>query len=442
MTIQRRRVHFGIDYGTSNSKLVVRDFAAAGGERAHVVLRANGERLSSSVAVVGDEMFFGRRPATRSKTLQSAAWYESVKMRAAAEVAARPSQFFRGPAVPWPPRLRAVDVAALTVWWLIGQAYEDAEEVVRCRSGETLAPGMTMGIPMGFFADAPLQKAFVGISRVGWVLFRRQGRIKDSRIKLDVAREYLSEAWRIAEEDPIPDDEVRLWVRTEAEAALWWACRSPQVAAGPYCKVDVGAGTTSSSVFRIVGGKEKMAFFGAASVPTGMDAVDEALCTWKGMEPSQIRTLRGEEEQILTARGALVACRSVFDGMREALALAWRQNGALIRGAIFEQRAWQRQAGVFLLGGGSLVDEVRKAMSQRPAALEGSFPVIRLESPPDLRLSGRAVSQQSLPFVLVAYGLSMLAPPIPMVETPDQVPPMPKTGTTIARLDHEDIYAR
>jgi hypothetical protein len=97
---------------------------------------------------------------------------------------------------------------------------------------------------------------------------------------------------------------------------------------------------------------------------------------------------------------------------------------------------------VFLLGGGSLVDEVRKAMSQRPAALEGSFPVIRLESPPDLRLSGRAVSQQSLPFVLVAYGLSMLAPPIPMVETPDQVPPMPKTGTTIARLDHEDIYAR
>jgi hypothetical protein len=301
---------------------------------------------------------------------------------------------------------------------------------------------MTMGIPMGFFTDATLCKTFVRIARVAWVLFKSQGRLKDGRIKLDAARECLAEAWRAVEEDPTPGDEVRLWVRTEAEAALWWAFRSPQVSAGPYCKVDVGAGTTSSSVFRIVGGKEKMAFFGAASVPTGMDAVDEALCAWKGMDAQEMRTLRGQEEQMLTAGGALLACRPAFDGMREALGLAWRQNGALIRGAIFEQRAWQRQAGVFLLGGGSLVDGVRQAVRQRPAGLEGEFPVIRLESPPDLRLNGRPVPQQSLPFVLVAYGLSMLAPPIPMVETPDQALPMPKSGTTIARLSHEDIYAK
>lgn len=442
MTTQRRRVHFGIDYGTSNSKIVVRDFAAAGGERAHVVLRANVERLSSSIAVVNDEMFFGWRPATKAKALQNATWYESVKMRAAAECVAQPGKFFRGPATPYPSGLRAADLAALTVWWLIGQAYEEAEAVVRCRQDETLAPGMTMGIPMGFFTDAPLRKAFVEIARVAWVLFRHHGRLKDSRIKLDPARGRLTEAWRIVEEDPTPDDDVRLWVRTEAEAALWWAFRSPQVAAGPYCKVDVGAGTTSSSVFRIVGGKETMAFFGAASVPTGMDAVDEALCTWKEMDPGQIRTLRGQEEQMLTTSGALLTCQSVFDGMREALAVAWRQNGALIRGAIFEQRAWPRDARMFLLGGGSLVDQVKKAVSQRPAGLEGQFPVIRLDSPPDLRLNGRPVPQHSLPFVLVAYGLSMLAPPIPVVDTPDQVPPMPKSGPTIARLSHEDIYAR
>ncbi len=441
MTTQRRRVHFGIDYGTSNSKIVIRDFAAAGGERAHVVLRGSGERLSSSVAAVDGEMFFGWRPTTRSKVLQRATWYESVKMRAAGECVGQPGNFFRGVLVPSPSGLRIVDLAVLTVWWLIGQAYEEAQTVVRHRQDETLAPGMTMGIPMGFFTDAALRKRFVEIARVAWALFRRHGGLEDGRIKVDSAREYVADAWRTVEEHPTPDDDVRLWVRTEAEAALWWAFRSPQVAAGPYCKVDVGAGTTSSSVFRIVGGKEKMAFFGAASVPAGMDALDEALCTWKGMDPSQIRTLRGHEDQVLTGGGAL-ACRPVFDGMREALASAWRQNGALIRGAIFEQRAWQRRAGVFLLGGGSLVEEVRKAVSQRPVGLDGRFPVIKLESPPDLRLEGRPVPQESLPFVLVAYGLSMLAPPIPMVETPDEVPPMPKNAPTVARLSHEDIYAK
>ena len=45
---------------------------------------------------------------------------------------------------------------------------------------------------------------------------------------------------------------------------------------------------------------------------------------------------------------------------------------------------------------------------------------MKLESPPDLTMSGRKVTRDALPFVLVAYGLSVLAPPIPLIETPDE----------------------
>jgi len=442
MTDRRRRVHFGIDYGTSNSKIVVRDFAAAGGERAHVVLQRNSERLSSSVAVVGDEILFGRRPTGQAKALEGATWYESIKMRAAGDIVGRAERYFRGYVVPCPPGLRAVDLAALTVWWLLGEANQGAEQMVHRRKGEVLAPGMTMGIPMGFFTNLRLRSAFVGIARVAWILFKQGQRLRDGRIRLSEARDLLSEAWGTVQKEPTSDEEVRLWVRSEAEAALWWAFNSPQVASGPYCKVDVGAGTTNSSVFRIVPGKKKMAFFGAASVPTGMDAVDEALAKWTQMETSEMRTLRGREEQLLSGRGASPACHGVFSDIQKALAEAWRQNGSLIRHAPLEQRAWLRDPKLFVLGGGSLVGQVREAVSQRPAGLVGRFPVVTLESLPDVRLNGRLVPRHALPFVLVAYGLSVLAPPIPTVETPNEVPPMPESAPTLRQLSHEDIYAK
>ena len=37
-------------------------------------------------------------------------------------------------------------------------------------------------------------------------------------------------------------------IRPEDEAGLWWLLRSPSVAAGPYAKVDIGAGTTHANL--------------------------------------------------------------------------------------------------------------------------------------------------------------------------------------------------
>src|SRR5262249_35483004 len=154
-----------IDYGTSNSKIVVRDFAAPGGERAHVVLTGDSERLSSSVALLGTDLFFGRRPTDSSGELAGATWYESVKMRVAAEVTGELVLFFRGTPTPYPTGVRAVDLTALTVWWLLDQAHQAARSLVRLRSDEVLVPGMTMGIPMGFLTHSALRAAFVETAR-------------------------------------------------------------------------------------------------------------------------------------------------------------------------------------------------------------------------------------------------------------------------------------
>ena len=55
----KRRVHLGIDYGTSTSKIVLRDYGARGGEAAFVVLRDGSFRIPSRVCVTANELIFG-----------------------------------------------------------------------------------------------------------------------------------------------------------------------------------------------------------------------------------------------------------------------------------------------------------------------------------------------------------------------------------------------
>ena len=54
-----RRFHLGIDYGTSTSKLVFRDYGGPGGEKAFVVVEGETFRIPSTVAVVSDRLVLG-----------------------------------------------------------------------------------------------------------------------------------------------------------------------------------------------------------------------------------------------------------------------------------------------------------------------------------------------------------------------------------------------
>lgn len=227
----------------------------------------------------------------------------------------------------------------------------------------------------------------------------------------------------------MPTDQVKDWIRTEAEAALWWPFVSPAVGADPFAQIDIGAGTTNISIFRIVPqhssmgwSKASVSFFAATSPPTGMDAIDKALTDWKGGK--DVFKWRGLEDELLfgTIGKQVISheVRLIRNAYRQSINRAFSTH--LQRHA--ERYAWETHK-IFFLGGGSHVDCLVKQLLISP--LDDVTPLIRaeLDVPPDLRLAdGKNVPRMMFPHIAVAYGLSAFSAETPNVEAPGQTPPM------------------
>ena len=433
----KRRFHLGIDYGTSTSKVVFRDYGARGGEKAVVVLRNGSFRIPSRVCVSATEFLF----ADERKTTEECDICESVKMIVAADVTQDPKYYF-GPTIGLPDGFSAADLSALTVWFLISEGHRAIDSYSN-RQMEGVSIGMTMGVPMSFFRDSQLRSSFLNIARRAWLLYREEGLI-DSVLLVEKARRVLDKHPSALVPTTL-DYEVRDWIRSEGEAAMWWPFQSPAIAAGPYAKVDIGAGTTHASLYRIFGTartpKTGLAFFGAVTVSYGMDAVDSAIAESEGMTGDCL-ALRGRERSILQtsarARGALIPVR---DQIYEAYRRAWIETFRKINEYVAELQAWSEHK-VFVIGGGSLLPLLVETVRVHPGR-HTPLQLATLEQPTDLiRSDGKRITGDELPFITVAYGLSNIGLSIPEALTPDQVPPMPDRNERRDRLDHEDIYAK
>jgi len=441
--LHKRRIHLGIDYGTSMSKMVFRDYGGPGGDRAFLVVPRDGSfRIPSRVCVTAAEMIFG----DDHRSTDDCDIYESMKMQVAAEVT-RKSNYYFGPNKKLPDGFSAVDLAILTVWFLISEGHRAIASYLD-RRVEDVPIGMAMGVPMAFFKEEELRSAFLGIARRAWALYRNEGRL-DSVLLIEKAHKLL-EKHAAAASSPIPEYEVRSWIRSEAEAAMWWPFQSPAIGAGPYAKVDIGAGTTHASLFRIYeknGVREGLAFFGAVSVPFGMDAVDRAIADSQG-SGGDCLAFRGREESILQsdakARGAMIPVREhIYEAYRKSWIETYRKiNPNPNRSQnVAELSAW-RDHQVFVIGGGSLVSSLVETARVHPGTREPLQRAV-LEQPADLlRADNTKIAENELPFVTVAYGLANIGLSIPEAFTPDQIPPMPDRAQERMRLDRDDIYAK
>jgi hypothetical protein len=413
----KRRVHLGIDYGTSASKIVFRDNGAPGGESAVLVLHKGSFRIPSRVCVTRTELLFG----DDTKAAADCDIYLSPKMRVADEVRAN-LKCSLGLATTPPDGFSAADLAALTVWFLISEGHRAVAARLNGRM-EGVEMGMTMGVPMPFFNDKQLRTTFLSIARRAWTFYCHEG-LLDSALLIEKGR-------RVLEKHPlampaIPDQEIQDWIenratvavnspidiiRSEDEASIWWLLRSPGVRAGPYAKVDIGAGTTHANLFRIFGpaqtARRSLVRYGAAAVPVGMDVVDRAIAKYQGLN-SDCLALRGLEQSILQANAKageslMPVGDEIYDSYRKAWSEACRRMGS----NALELSSW-RQHKVFVTGGGSrlpsLVDTVRRHPDQREA-----LSVMTLEQPVDLvRADHQKITGEELPFLTVAYGLSNL----------------------------------
>lgn len=396
----KRRVKLGIDYGVSTSKIVFRDCNPSGKESCELVLHNGRVQIPSRVCVTPTSLLFGH--ATTPGMARDS--YESLKTQVAADVTANPAYQF-GRTTKLPGGFSAADLAALTVWFLISKGHVAVAAQLK-EQMEGIELGMTMGAPMEFLNNKELKTIFLGIARRAWSFYCNEG-LLDSEVSIEQAR-------RLLEKYPLmictlPEEEAREWIRNEGEAALWMVLHSPSVGIGPYAKVDIGAGSTHTNLFRIFGKmhtvRRCLAPFGRGAVPVGMDALDRAIAECEGLEGDYL-TLRGSESLALEANervrhAARVVCDQICDSYRKA----WNEAYTKLGSNPLELIAW-RQHKVVILGGGSLVPFLVDMIRMHPA--EGELlPAVRLEQPDDLASSDRRnLASEELQLASVAYGLS------------------------------------
>ena len=427
--------HIGLDYGTSASKLVVRHYDAPGGDLAELVPNGKGIRHPATIALSSGKLYFGDA-AERACGARGAIRYDSMKMRTAAEASRDPSLCF-APCPELPDGMTAAAAATVSVWTLLTEAHRHIVErlgVKRWFRTPQYKALVTLGLPTSFFVNAVLRRRFWEILEAALYLFKTHGYAAASmpvEAAIRLGGEALAHAATLEMETD--EHELRRVLRPEAEASLWWAIQSPAVPAGPYIKLDVGAGTTNVSLFRMVqawspdqgflASKDRLCFFGAASVPLGMDLIDAALCARFGGGQVSPIDFRGREREYFETSAALNACERALSDIYKAV----RKAAVIARPHLdtpTEKEAWveaesrpgrpssrkRREVRVVPLGGGCLVEEIRDKLARHPLSPDSLLPPLELEAPQDLRLQGKIVPKRVLPFAAVAYGLANLDP--------------------------------
>jgi hypothetical protein len=397
----KRYVKLGIDYGTSSSKVVFRDCSPSSKLNSWLIVEDGSAQIASRICVSPTAFLFGQAsvPAMACDSC------ESLKSRIAAEATGNPA-YQLGRTARIPDGFTAADLAALTVWFLISKGHQAV--AAHFKEGmESIELGATMGVPIEFLNHQGLKSVFLGIARRAWSLYCDEGLV-DAELSIDRARRVL-ETHPVATH-ALSEEQIREWIRNEGEAGLWVVLRSPSVAVGPYATVNIGAGTTHASLFRIFGKlhtiKRSLAPFGTGAVPVGMDRVDLAIAEC-GELSRDYSTLRGSESALLRANQKIqdavrVVCNQIYDSYRKA----WNEAYTKLSSNSLEQLAW-RQHKMIVLGGGSLVPFLVDAIGRHPADQQ-LLPVLRLEQPEDLsRADGKNVTSDDLQLASVAYGLSM-----------------------------------
>ena len=439
---QPRHLHFGMDFGTCWSKLVLRDYEAPS-PRCFVVqprseFGGHGDyRVPSSVVIADRRLWFGWRGQEQANA-PGAIVIHSPKMRAAFGDQAVAD------AVSLPIGATAYDLAALVVAYLLEIGRSAAEEYV------TWLPGhhrpqitMTIGAPMSMLDSHHLGPKFLTIARTGFELFRALPRSILDGIALEDALQAVALARsRVAGKSV---SEPREWVRSEAEAGLLWMFRSAAVPEGLYSCVDIGAGTTDVSFFRITSRhidgtwqKHGMVFFSAESAPPAVDAIDEVLVRHR--LAASVPAARGRELTLLAAANGSCepevrrVANDSFSVYRRAFSNGYAKHTS--------QTAWMHY-GLFTLGGGSKLPCFQSAFArevwdqlERPKAMNAGFPTDLFHWDRRLRFFDGDAS-----FLLVAYGLSFQELDTPPTDPPHDVPPFTPLRERRRPLDPDEYWS-
>ncbi len=421
-SLPRRRYHLGLDWGTSTTKLVLRDYDSPRGELgvAYVLRPAgdSGYRYPSTIAYDDGKVFFGDVAEKRRDSCAS--WWVSLK-----------AQFALGAASPdLPATLTVTDLAVLSLAHTMRIGMLQANRLAEAIKHEARF-SVTVGVPVVELEEPLARNEYLTAVRTAFTLAVRE-KVDVQGIEVNEALALLETArTTVASADarrPSTNEVTFNWLRPELAAGMYWSFRSPTIDKGLYGGVDIGAGTTNAVFFRIhhrqVGeqliDKGALSFYGGACKPPGMDAIDEVLAAETGQSPAAIR---GQEAGLLGRPALLAASRRHIDGYvktyKAAFSEGYRKEA--------RQSSWNK-LNIILFGGGSKLKAVRKAMAAPPwRNLNAPRLVETLGCPPDLCELPTRPRAEGAPFagdptfLLVAYGLAVHYLDFPPYRLPSEV---------------------
>lgn len=468
--VQDKLIQIGLDFGTSGTKVVYRDLQMGVSRPMDFNHRLKGYPsyvLPSTVTIEGGKVFFGIAAEERSGSGQV---FRSFKICLACQVRVsecRKCEHRLGNSERGVFRVGTgggalvIDAQQLATWYLayvIGKAHAAIRE--RWPEPWRLKVWVNVGAPIDQYQGKIGKEGF---TKAAYYAEKLSDEVRDGVPIQLLVDEHQRISWAYP---TIPDGSQRkVFVLQETAAGLMSFIHSPAPMLGLYAIVDVGAGTTDVSFFRLASLSQTdlcMAFYDARTGIVGADDMDRAIAdlalsklqaaesltpmqkmallqeariTKSSLNNSDGLTLQVGERAVFVSRQELEpalkpACTQMLEIYRKTNHAAFQKESLVER--------W-RSYTLFFLGGGTRMDLLRSAFSMfRPSGYNREITPTQLSAPEDFEASPKTRADFDL--LAIAYGLSHPAVDFPKIYNPSEVNPMELRIPVRPRLDRDELY--
>ena len=262
---EKRRYHLGLDWGTSATKLVLRDYEQ---KKAFVLMPAgmgHSYRYPSTIVWSDDRIYFGFKAEERRKKADKvidglkAELCEMIVNEGCAQKVSEQE-----------------DLATLFLAHTISLGLNSAEEHAKRDNAQALM-GMTIGFPAEELEKSSLKDIYMRMAQCAYELAVRSGYDPQGKCYDQACEQVANARSQIEARGGMvsSSSSYHQWLRPELAAAMYWGIKSPRIERDLYSCIDIGAWTTNTSYFRIGSNpgsieKDRIIFFGGATRGPGV----------------------------------------------------------------------------------------------------------------------------------------------------------------------------
>ncbi len=459
---QPKTVVVGIDFGTSGTKIVFGDttsdrhYLVSFGESADGALPFI---LPSVVRLKGENLLFHSDDSAEPSDLELRAFkvclacqLELALCRQCAYRSDRPGVFVRQS-----DHVTAEEVATWYLAYVIGLCKREMNR--RWGGGFELRPLYNIGAPIDQWNAHQGKELF---TRVAFYAERLSDTVVEGMTVADIRASY---AQIRSSNSALPGEkEQNVFVQPETAAGLMSFVTSPRVPAGLYGIVDVGAGTTDVSFFRLAdfttGEPRRMSFYDAKTDVVGSGDLDRSLARIAATRianlsdgsPELLRAARIAKERLDAKGGCEITVASgsakfsrpdindCFAPVLKQMVQTYVQTNHRAYKKENLVKRWEEFT-VIPLGGGMRCPPVLEGFQATyPSTYNKRIKFSPMVAPPDFECNASAKYNFNL--VAVAYGLSFSPLDFPEILSPSAVAPMDFNLPTRHIADRDEQYPK